>query len=229
MHFVDRKAKYPGRWTMKKSDGSSEIVTLIRNDEPEVEGTPMNAETLNTLSDVAGAEVARIEATKQAQSAAASAAAAAKSQSASAASAQAAQTSAGEAGASAEKAAEEARKAANYVAADKTLSISGAPADAKTVGDALAGKADAVAPHLFTIPAAGWKDDTSVPDFPHKLDISISGITATDIVNVVVSPDDTTVASDACFANTESLQGILRLRAKDVPTAAIHVTWYIVR
>lgn len=185
------------------------------------------------LDDVASstktATDAAIEATKQAQSATDSANAAAKSQSASATSAQAAQTSAGEANAFAEKAAEEARKAANYVAADKTLSISGAPADAKTVGDALAGKADAVAPHLFTIPAAGWKDDTSVADFPHKLDISISGITATDIVNVVVSPDDTTVASDACFANTESLQGILRLRAKDVPTAAIHATWYIVR
>lgn len=147
MHFVDRKAKYPGRWTMKKSDGSSEIVTLIRNDEPEVEGTPMNAETLNTLSDVAGAEVARIEATKQAQSAAASADAAAKSQTSAATSAQAAQTSAGEANASAEKAAEEARKAANYVAADKTLSISDAPADAKAVGDALAGKANSSHTH----------------------------------------------------------------------------------
>ena len=135
MHFVDRKAKYPGRWTMKKSDGSSEIVTLIRNDEPEVEGTPMNAETLNTLSDVAGAEVARIEATKQAQSSAASAQAATRSQTAAAASAQAAQTSAGEANASAEKAAEEARKAANYVATDKTFSISGAPADAAAVGN----------------------------------------------------------------------------------------------
>ena len=62
MVFVDRKAKYPGRWTMKKSDGTSEIVTLVRNDEPIVEGTPMNAETLNTLSDVAGADIARQQA-----------------------------------------------------------------------------------------------------------------------------------------------------------------------
>ena len=59
MHFVDRKAKYPGRWTMMKSDGTSEIITLIRNDEPVVEGTPMNADTLNTLSDVAGADIAK--------------------------------------------------------------------------------------------------------------------------------------------------------------------------
>lgn len=62
MVFVDRQAKYPGRWTMKKSNGTSEVVTLVRNDEPTVEGTPMNAETLNTLSDVAGADVARIAA-----------------------------------------------------------------------------------------------------------------------------------------------------------------------
>ena len=59
MHFVDREAKYPNRWTMKKSDGTSEVVTLVRNDEPIVEGTPMNAETLNALSDVAGADIAK--------------------------------------------------------------------------------------------------------------------------------------------------------------------------
>nr|DAQ54691.1 MAG TPA: baseplate protein [Caudoviricetes sp.] len=69
MVFKDRVAKYPGRWTMKKSDGSSEVVTLIRNDEPTVEGTPMNAETLNTLSDVAGADIARQQAERAAEQA----------------------------------------------------------------------------------------------------------------------------------------------------------------
>ncbi len=69
MHFVDRKAKYPGRWTMIKSDGESEIITLIRNDEPVVDGTPMNADTLNTLSDVAGADIAREKAEAAAEEA----------------------------------------------------------------------------------------------------------------------------------------------------------------
>ena len=69
IHFEDRQAKYPNRWTMKKSDGTSEVVTLIRNDEPTVEGTPMNAETLNQLSDVAGADVARTQAEAAAQNA----------------------------------------------------------------------------------------------------------------------------------------------------------------
>lgn len=69
IHFEDRQAKYPNRWTMKKSDGISEVVTLIRNDEPIVEGTPMNAKTLNQLSDVAGADVARVQAEAAAQNA----------------------------------------------------------------------------------------------------------------------------------------------------------------
>ncbi len=147
-----------------------------------------------------------------------------------------ASTSAGEASASRE-AAKKAQKAAEDAAAlagtrantDKTLSIENAPADAKATGKELEGKADVVDPHAFTIPTTGWVDDTSVADFPHKLDISIAELTVQDIVNVVVAPDDTTPAADACFTNTETLQGILRLRAKDVPTAVINATWYIVR
>ena len=70
MVFEDRVSKYPGRWTMTKSDGTSEIVTLVRNDEPIKEGTPINAETLNTLSTVAGAINAKDEAVAAAKSAA---------------------------------------------------------------------------------------------------------------------------------------------------------------
>lgn len=159
MVFVDRKAKYPGRWTMKKSDGTSEVVTLVRNDEPEIEGTPMNAETLNTLSDVAGADVARIQAEaaakkseenrKEAEAAAENAAndvtklikgytdsalaskeAAEKSQIAANTSREQAQK--------AQKAAEDAAElAGSRAGTDKTLSKENAPADAKAVGDAL--------------------------------------------------------------------------------------------
>lgn len=70
MVFEDRVAKYPGRWTMVKSDGTSEIVTLIRNDKPTKEGTPINAATLNELSTVAGAINAKEEAVSAAQAAA---------------------------------------------------------------------------------------------------------------------------------------------------------------
>ena len=132
MVFEDRVAKYPGRWTMVKSDGTSEIVTLIRNDEPTKEGTPLNASTLNELSTVAGAINAKEEAVSAASSANSSASSAAKN-------AQSASADAKSAGSSAASAKAEADRAAAIVSTDKTLSVDGAPADAKAVGDALKG------------------------------------------------------------------------------------------
>lgn len=134
MVFVDRKAKYPGRWTMIKSDGTSEIVTLVRNDEPEIEGTPMNAETLNTLSDVAGADVARIQAEAAREAAAGSATEAAGSASAAEASKTAAATSEANAAKHEEAAKKYSDEAGAKAGTDKTLSIENAPADAAVVG-----------------------------------------------------------------------------------------------
>lgn len=128
MRFVDRKAKYPGRWTMTKSDGTSEIVTLIRNDEPVVEGTPMNANTLNTLSDVAGADIAR----EKAEAAAAIASTAKDASEAAASSSEESKNAAAKSEAAAKQYAD---NAAAIVTTDPTLTVSGAPADAKAVGD----------------------------------------------------------------------------------------------
>ena len=132
MVFEDRVAKYPGRWTMVKSDGTSEIVTLIRNDEPTKEGTPINASTLNELSTVAGAINAKEEAVSAASSANSAATSAVKS-------AQSASVDATNARSSAASAKAEADRAAAIVRTDKTLSVEDAPADAKAVGDALKG------------------------------------------------------------------------------------------
>lgn len=132
MVFEDRVAKHPGRWTMVKSDGTSEIVTLIRNDEPTKEGTPINAATLNELSTVAGAINAKEEAVSAASIANSAATSAAQS-------AQSASADAKSAGSSAASAKAEADRASAIVSTDKTLSVEGAPADAKAVGNALKG------------------------------------------------------------------------------------------
>lgn len=209
----------------------------------QAQATATNAVTETKNAALQEVSDATADANSAANAAARSASAAAGSASTASGAAATATTKAGEAATSAtqadasqKKAAENqqaaedaANRAAAIVNTDKTFTVEGAPADAKATGDALAGKAAVVAPHTFTIPTTGWVDDTSVADFPHKLDISIAELTAQDIVNVVVAPDDTTPAADACFANTETLRGILRLRAKDVPTAVIHATWYIVR
>lgn len=113
---------------MMKSDGTSEIITLIRNDEPVVEGTPMNADTLNTLSDVAGADIA-----KEKAEAAATVASTAKD--AAELAANSATASRDAAASSAEEAKKSADKAAAVVSTDPTLTVKGAPADAKATGD----------------------------------------------------------------------------------------------
>lgn len=128
MHFVDRKAKYPGRWTMMKSDGTSEIITLIRNDEPVVEGTPMNADTLNTLSDVAGADIAK----EKAEAAATVASTAKDAAELAATSSEKSKDAAAKSEAAAKQYAD---NAAAIVSTDPTLTVKGAPADAKAVGD----------------------------------------------------------------------------------------------
>lgn len=128
MHFVDRKAKYPGRWTMMKSDGTSEIITLIRNDEPVVEGTPMNADTLNTLSDVAGADIAK----EKAEAAATVASTAKDAAELAATSSEKSKDAAAKSEAAAKQYAD---NAAAIVSTGPTLTISGAPADAKATGD----------------------------------------------------------------------------------------------
>lgn len=73
----------------------------------------------------------------------------------------------------------------------------------------------------FTIPTTGWKTDNTVPGYTHYLDITVEDLTADDKVDVRVAPASKAVADAARFTATESLAGVLRLRAANVPSAAI--------
>ena len=95
-----------------------------------------------------------------------------------------------------------------------------------TVTDLAGQKADKVEVKSLTIPASGWMSDNSV--FPKYVDIAISGLTADDVVCVIIPPSAAAKAAGICTVS-ESLAGKLRIRAQYVPTAAITATYYIIR
>lgn len=49
--FVDRQSTYPNRYKWTNPDGSTGWFTLERYDEATVPGTPLNAETFNSILD----------------------------------------------------------------------------------------------------------------------------------------------------------------------------------
>lgn len=89
-------------------------------------------------------------------------------------------------------------------------------------------KADKTEFVSFSIPATGWKTDSSVPGYTNYIDIAISGLTAADYVAVDVVPASSAVARAADFTSTESMAGVLRLRAASVPSAAISAQYHII-
>lgn len=80
-----------------------------------------------------------------------------------------------------------------------------------------------------SVPASGWKTDSNTK-FPYYYDLSISGITAADRVDMNVSLASTDIAS-ACglCPLSEALAGKVRLRAKKSPTAAISAEYWITK
>lgn len=50
MEFIDRVSAYPNRYLLTNENGDTSYVYLERADEPTVVGTPLNADTFNSLS-----------------------------------------------------------------------------------------------------------------------------------------------------------------------------------
>ena len=89
-------------------------------------------------------------------------------------------------------------------------------------------QANKVAVVNLSIPASGWSTDSTAA-CPCYKDVAVSGLTAADVVAVVVDPASTAVAAAAGLATTESRAGVLRLRAQRAPTATISASYYIIR
>lgn len=108
---------------------------------------------------------------------------------------------------------------------DKITQVASAAADA--INEVAQAKADKVKPVNLTIPTNGWKSD-STQSYPHYLDIAVAELTTDDTVELVIEPESADIALAAGMPCTESRAGVLRLRAKNVPTAAIKACYYIV-
>lgn len=117
-------------------------------------------------------------------------------------------------------------RAVSQKSKDRAAQVADAAAAALDEMDGV--KADKTEFVSFSIPATGWKTDSSVPGYTNYIDIAISGLTAADYVAVDVVPASSAVARAANFVATESCAGILRLRAASVPTAAISAQYHII-
>ena len=117
-------------------------------------------------------------------------------------------------------------RAVSQKSKDRAAQVADAAAAALDEMDGV--KADKTEFVSFSIPATGWKTDSSVPGYTNYIDISISGLTAADYVAVDVAPASSVVARAANFVATESRAGILRLRAASVPTATISAQYHII-
>lgn len=117
-------------------------------------------------------------------------------------------------------------RAVSQKSKDRAAQVADAAAAALDEMDGV--KADKTEFVSFSIPATGWKTDSSVPGYTNYIDIAISGLTAADYVAVDVAPASSTVARAANFVATESRAGILRLRAASVPTATISAQYHII-
>nr|DAO08841.1 MAG TPA: baseplate protein [Caudoviricetes sp.] len=89
-------------------------------------------------------------------------------------------------------------------------------------------KADKMKMTALNIPNTGWQTDGTV-SYPYYIDIPISGVTENDCIGVVVSPDDYDAAKAACFTMTESKNGILRLRARNIPAKVLSASYCFIR
>lgn len=101
-------------------------------------------------------------------------------------------------------------------------------AQGKVLKDIVDTKADNINVQPITIPTTGWGTENGVSSYPNYIDIPLAGVSSKDAVVIDISPSSAYFAAQAQFTNTESMEGAVRIRAKNVPTAAIKGQWYVI-
>mgnify|MGYP007112791864 FL=1 len=80
----------------------------------------------------------------------------------------------------------------------------------------------------LTIPTTGWVEDKTIADYPNYCDITATGVTATDRVDIAIDPNSmaTAITCGLCPTN-QTLEGTIRVYAKSVPAAAISAEYWL--
>ena len=82
-----------------------------------------------------------------------------------------------------------------------------------------------------SIPATGWQtDEAEGAAYPLYCDISVSGLAPVDIADVRIAPGSqpAAIACGLC-ATSETLAGVIRLRAASAPTEALAAEYVITK
>lgn len=82
----------------------------------------------------------------------------------------------------------------------------------------------------MTIPTSGWTGDNTIADYPNYCDITATGVTATDRVDIAIDPNSmaTAITCGLCPTN-QTLDGKIRVYAKAVPAAAISAEYWMIQ
>lgn len=88
------------------------------------------------------------------------------------------------------------------------------------------GKQDKAAAIPVTIPVSGWQSDSGA--YPYCCDIAAEGVTENDLAAVYIAPEsmDAAAACGLC-PSCETLAGVIRIRAKAVPDAALAAEYHV--
>lgn len=93
----------------------------------------------------------------------------------------------------------------------------------------LSQKQSAILKQDFIIPASGWANDPSVPEYPAFLDVTVEDLSDQDYVAVTALPQSFPTALSARFAPVQSLSGKFRLRAETAPAQDIDAIYIVAK
>ena len=105
-------------------------------------------------------------------------------------------------------------------ASNQVAQVAQAAAEAMEEMDAV--KADKSEGVAVTIPATGWSQDSGA--YPYYYDIAADGVTAKDRADLALAP-----ASIQAAVASETLAGVIRVRAAKIPTAEMSGEYWVMK